>query len=199
MQIIAVQVLPLQWASSVSPAVQNGCEVTLIVLLRISKEQLQRGRFHPLLSVREVLPALAELKRWCFIALGSGRTGALACWQGLAILEGGGIGLLTGSLSSPQMMVHPLKKVEVSIPPASQGQWIDLAFIFLCMAILSGVIILRSSRYWLLDCSLLLTVAAVSLTQGARIVYAVQVPFINGRVLPIWVYPWDLIDVPKTK
>lgn len=33
-------------------------------------------------------------------------------------------------------MVHPLKKVEVSIPPASQGQWIDLAFIFPCMAIL---------------------------------------------------------------
>lgn len=57
MQSIAVQVLPLWQASSASPAMQKGCEVTLIVLLRIAKEQLQQGVFHPLLSGEGSVPS----------------------------------------------------------------------------------------------------------------------------------------------
>lgn len=63
--------------------------------------------------------------------------------------------------------------------PASQGQWFGLAFIFHKGQFFPAEIILGSSRYWLLDCRLLLTVAAVPLIQGTGIVCAVQVTFIK--------------------
>lgn len=110
MQGIAVQRLPLWWASSVSPAVQKDCEITLIVLLRGYNKV-----YSILVSLgRKLFPALAKLKHWCFIALGSGRTEALAGWRGSCSPGGKKNRPSDWNPLSSRMVVHPLKKVDTS-------------------------------------------------------------------------------------